>query len=411
MVNVAVVGVGGYGGQLIDELLRAERNGRCRLTAAADARLADLPEQAARLKGRGAALYDDALEMFRRQAGRCEAVYIASSIPSHTELTLAAAECGYHVHLEKPPAATVQEVRRMLNALAEADRVCLVGFQALYGHMRLLIDRIAEGRLGRIVSASAAAGWPRAMSYYRRNDWAGRLRLGESWVLDGPAANALAHQVAHMLAMASGRGESLARPASVRAELYAAGPVESHNLAAIEVITEGGAALRFFCSHATNGQFGPVIEIAGEKGRAVYDHGRRSDIEYADGAREGRDDGGDAHRPHQEMIANFLNAVRSGDPSGLRCSLRESMNYVLALNGAHESSGRIHRIDAKYWRMETDTAGEHRVVVEGVDDLLKMANEQGKLFSDLDHAPPWAVATEPFDLTGYTDFPQRFACE
>ena len=116
---------------MIDELLRAERNGRCRLTAAADARLADLPEQAARLKGRGAALYDDALEMFRRQAGRCEAVYIASSIPSHTELTLAAAECGYHVHLEKPPAATVQEVRRMLNALAEADRVCLVGFQAL----------------------------------------------------------------------------------------------------------------------------------------------------------------------------------------------------------------------------------------------------------------------------------------
>ena len=33
------------------------------------------------------------------------------------------------------------------------------------------------------------------------------------------------------------------------------------------------------------------------------------------------------------------------DPSLLRCPLAETRKYVSALDGAHESSGRIHRID------------------------------------------------------------------
>ena len=33
------------------------------------------------------------------------------------------------------------------------------------------------------------------------------------------------------------------------------------------------------------------------------------------------------------------------------------------------------------------------------------------LLSDLEPAPAWAAATEPYDLTGYTTFPQQFRCE
>ena len=37
------------------------------------------------------------------------------------------------------------------------------------------------------------AQWPRGASYYARNNWAGRLRVGSAWVLDSPVNNAFAH--------------------------------------------------------------------------------------------------------------------------------------------------------------------------------------------------------------------------
>ena len=407
MIRLAIVGVGGYGRGLSRTLCESADRLGCRLVAAADSRLGDLPEEAEWLTRRGVRLHEDATAMFRELRGRCEAVYIASSIHSHAPLTVAAAECGFHVHLEKPPAATVQEVDRMAEALEAAGRTCLVGFQALHGHMRVILDATAAGRLGRIERLTCAAGWPRVRSYYERNEWAGRLRCGEAWVLDGPATNALAHQLAHMLAMAAGRENALATPTSVRAELYAAGLVEGHNLAAIEVRTAEGAVIRFFCSHATAGQFGPVIGLAAERGSATYVHGKHSVVRLDDGAEERRD----GEREAPVMIENFLEAVRADDPSLLRCPLAETRKYVAALDAAHESSGRIHRIGAEHWRFVDEGTDRQRVVVEGLDELLRAANDQGKLFRDLADPPPWAVATEPFELTDYRRFPQRFRCD
>jgi predicted dehydrogenase len=408
MIRLAVVGVGGYGWGLITKLAQLARPCACRVVAAADWRLAALGERAARLRAQGVRLYHDAAEMLEDLRGRCEAVYIASGIPTHAPLTIAAARCGYHVHLEKPPAATVQEMDEMLAALRQANRMCLVGFQALHGDLRLGIDRLAAGRLGRARTLTCSAGWPRPRPYYRRNEWAGRLRSDAGWVLDGPATNALSHQLAHMLAMAAGRRHAFAAPLAVRAELYAAGPVESHNLAAIEVRTAEGPILRFYCSHATAGTFGPAIHVACDRGRAVYDQRDGTTVAYDDGTQE--------HQPSQaddqeEMIANFLEAVRCGEASHLRCGLAQTRNYVLAVNGAHESSRRVHRIDERYWRLQDAGTDDQRVVVDGLDELLVAAEREGKLLSDLDGAPRWAVATEPFDLTGYDRFPQRFRCD
>ena len=72
---------------------------------AADACFARFPDRADELSAEGGELFDDALGMFEALRGTCEAVYIATGIPSHAPLTIAAAEAGYHVHLEKPPAA------------------------------------------------------------------------------------------------------------------------------------------------------------------------------------------------------------------------------------------------------------------------------------------------------------------
>ena len=390
VIQLAAVGIGGYGGNLLQRLEEARLPLRCRLVAAADTRLEAMPRPAEKLRSRGVRLYDDAIEMFEDQQGRCDAVYVASSIHTHAPLAIAAARCGYHVHLEKPP----------------AGRICLVGFQALHGHMRLILDRIAAGRLGRVRQITCSAGWPRNQAYYQRNEWAGRLRCGERWVLDGPTTNALAHQLAHMLAMASGRPGGLATPTAVRAELYAAGPV--HNAAALEVRTAEGPVVRFYCTHANAEQFGPAIRVQAERGAAEYVHGTGSTVRYDDGTEEHRDNDG---AEQAEMIANFIAAVRAGRGDGLRCSLAASRNYVLALDGAHESSAAVHRIAEEHWHAEGDTPRERRVIVDGIDELLVEAQRLGTLVSDLPDPPPWAVATEPFDLAGYRSFPQRFRCD
>jgi len=405
MVRLAKVGIGGYRGSLIGSIRVLQEQGLCRLVAAADTRAGELGEFVQALAADGVEIFEDAVAMFHECRGKVDGVYIASGIHSHAPLTVEAAACGYHVHVEKPPAATVQEVDAMTGALADAGRMGLVGFHQVHGHdFRMLKDRISAGRLGRIRTLVCRGCWPRGAAYYARNEWAGKLRIGEAWVLDGPANNALAHQINNLLCLACEHPRNYAEPAAVRAELYAAGPVESHNLAAMEIRTVAGVTAWCYLTHCCQERFGPVIEIEGETGRAVWD-GDTAVCAYADGTTErfDRDD------ERTEMVLNFVQAVASDSPRMLRCTPADTRNYVLAIDGAHESSGRIHRADTVAVTVgEGDSA---RTVLPGIDALLERAAVRRCLPSDLPDAPAWAVATEAFDLAGYKQFPQRFACE
>jgi predicted dehydrogenase len=408
MVRVAIIGAGGYGWQLIRHIQRLSEPLDCRLIAAADTRWAKLPEHRWRLLEAGVALYGDALEMLDALRGRCEAVYIATGIPSHAALAIAAAERGYHIHLEKPPAATVQEVDRMADALARAARCCLVGFQAAHkADIHFVKQRIASGRMGRVEALACHVGWPRTALYYARNDWAGRLRSPEGWVLDGPATNALAHQITNLLLLATGEPNRLAAPTAVRAELYAAAPIEGHDTAAIEIHTDAGPRAYLLASHASERANNPVITIAARKATAVWHYKNGATITYNDGGRE-RCEGDEGL--YDGMVANFMDAVRSGEGSLLRCGLAEARKMVAALDGAHESSGRIHRIDPPHAVRMHEGGPRQRTVVRGLDALMAAAAARPGLFSDLDPPPPWSRTTQPFDLTGYDHFPQRFAC-
>jgi len=410
MIRLALVGFGGYGRHLSRRILELSADLNIRLVAAADTRRGALSQEAEHLRRHDVTLYDDALTMFQDLRGACEAVYIAAGIPAHEPLAVAAADAGFHIHLEKPPAATIQEIDRIRRALSKNRRMCLVGFQGMTDQaVGLIKQRVVGGRLGKVGRLTCRAGWPRKQSYFHRNDWAGRLKTNSRWVLDGPVTNALAHEIARMLYLASPRENHLADPTTVRAELYAAGDTESHDTAAVEVCTAADQKAVLVVTHRSAGEFGPILELQAEGGTAVWGRNDGAKIKYADGSEEScppDEDGG-----RTQMIARFIEALRADDPSMLRCPLDQAAKMTLAGNGAHESSGRIHRIPADLCRELDAGADDKRIVVEGLDALVGAAADGRCLFADLPNRPGWAVQTDPFDLTDYRSFPQRFQCD
>jgi predicted dehydrogenase len=405
MMNVALIGVAGYGWNLRDAIQAAGRETDCRLIAAAEALPERCKSRIRELRDEGVEMFDDAVRMFAALQGQVDAVFIATGIASHEPLTVQALQAGYNVHVEKPPAATVQEMDSMERAAAETGGICLVGFQSIHSsELRMLKSRLVSGELGKIRKISCWASWPRADFYYARTPWAGNLRSGDRWVLDSPTNNALAHQVNNMLYLAGENEECFATPAAVRAELYAAGAFDSHNTGALEIRTQHDQKLYFLATHCGLEPTNPSIHVECEKGRAEYHFNDHAIVHYADGREEsfGHDK---EHRT--KMVLNLLDAVTHDEPSRIRCGLADTRNFVLAIDGAHESSGRVHRIPNAAVKRIEDAKGK-RIVVEGLTELLEAAGCRGCLISDLDDAPDWAVQTEPFDLTEYNHFPQRF---
>lgn len=410
-LRVGLVGYGGgYGWGLTRSLLDEAPGLGLRVVAVADGR-SDIPsERIEKLDNHGVQRFGDAVEMFQAMRGQCDVMYIATGVPSHAPLLTSAVEAGYHVHLEKPPAATVQEVDGMIEAVRNAGVCCLVGYQAVHGRdVRFVEDAITAGRIGTVRTMVCRAGWPRNRRYYQRTGWAGRLRVGDAWVLDGPSTNALAHQPNNMLLWAGEGIGGYARPRAVRAELYRAGPIESHDTAAIEIQTHEGPRLLLLLSHTTAGdQYGPSTVIEGSAGRIVWNVHDGARLELPDGKVETEP----ADRSNQlAMFGNLMEAVRTGNAGKLRCDLERARYTTLALNAAHESSGRVHPIASDFFHRTDEGTDEARTVVEGLDELLQQAAEKACLLSDLPTPPPWAVATEAFDVAGYDAFPTQFTSE
>jgi len=404
-LRYAVVGAGGHGGVHIRQIQQHGGRLGCELSAVAIRPQDRKPGQVKAFRDAGVEVFPDAVAMFDALAGRADAVFIPTSIYSHCTLTCAALGRGHNVYLEKPPAGTVQEIDRMLAAVADSGRICCLGFQAISSEsIRWLKSRLADGSLGSVRRLRTWACWPRPDAYYARNEWAGHLKVGDAWVLDGPTNNALAHEIANMLYLATPAERTFATPRTVRAELYHARDIPSEDTSAVRIVTTDGVEAVFVASHCTAGaQTGPWIEMECSRATVHWRNDGRTAIDYDDGREETLDrDGEDSAAA---ALANFTQAVRADDAEALDCDLTMGRNFTLALNGAFESAGATRAIPGEYVSHTDEAPGPHPVIA-GINDLIERCGREGKLYSEVGCA--WATATEPFDLSGYAGFPQRF---
>ncbi|WP_409056013.1 Gfo/Idh/MocA family protein [Streptomyces sp. SYP-A7185] len=194
---------------------------------------------------------------------------ICTPIPTHADLAVAAAARGVHLLLEKPPAPSYAEFRRITDAVAAARVACQIGFQSLGSHALPAVRAlVAAGAVGEPVGVGAAGAWTRDETYYSRAPWAGRRRLDGVDVVDGVLTNPLAHAVSTALAVdGSTRAEDIAR---VDTELFRANAIESDDTSFVGITTGRGGRVAVAATLCAERPAEPYVVVHGSRGRITF---------------------------------------------------------------------------------------------------------------------------------------------
>ena len=95
-----------------------------------------------------------------------DAVIITTPHSCHVPQTIAAAEAGKHVFVEKPFALSLESGRRALEACRKAGVVLAVGHNRRFmSALTVIKDLVDEGTLGTILHAEAHFSWPGGLTY------------------------------------------------------------------------------------------------------------------------------------------------------------------------------------------------------------------------------------------------------
>jgi len=357
------------------------------------------PEAIAEYAERGIRVYNDYEEFLEAEQGRVELVALPLSIHTHAWASIAAMEAGYHVLVEKPPAATVQDVDAMIAASERTGRFCAVGFQNQSKNtVRELKRLICDGGLGEIERVTVMAEWVRDDDYYARNPWAGQMVVNGHYVLDGPTNNALAHYMFNALYFASSTWGHADSPARVRGELYHAHPIPGEDTSAIEVETLGGVNIIYLSTLAGWETRGPIIRVEGTKGTAHWDFQGPTHIEYADGSTGVIEP--DGQREHDEVFRNAIRFLRGVDEE-LNCPVAMTRPLTVAVNGAYESGAPPREIDPQY--VTREKRGEKIfTAINGITELLDRCYAERLTYNDA--GAPWGYESDWFDTSNYTRF-------
>jgi len=396
-VSIVLAGIGGMGAVYLKALLEQAAGGACRLAGTVDPnpeRCPDLDKLAA-LK---IPVFKTLEDFYARQAA--DLAIISSPIQFHCQQTCLALERGSFVLCEKPPAGTIQEVRRMIAARDKARKWVAVGYQWSFSEaIQALKKDIREGAFGYARRLRCLYLWPRDEAYYRRNDWAGKIRDSRGgWVLDSPANNAMAHDLHNMFYVLGRTRETSALPVRLQAEIYRANPIENFDTIALRCATESGVEIFFYASHAADRDTGPVFSYEFDRGTASVsgrDTAIRADFWNGESGVYGFPDA-----EPMKKLRDVINAVAGGGHPA--CGLEAALGQTLCLNGAQDSMPEVAGFPGNLLMVRGEP-GKKVISVDGLADSLTQCYEACLLPSEMDL--PWSRKGEVIDISRYGDFP------
>ena len=176
-----------------------------------------------------------------------------------------------HLLLEKPPAPSYAEFRRMADGVAEAGVVCQIGFQSLGSHA-LPADPRADRRRARSATLVGLGG---------AGAWVARRGVLPAGALGGQAAaerRRRDRRGADQPARARRRHRPRARPAAPRAEdvtgieteLLRANDIESDDTSCVRVTTTQGLPVTVAATLCAEEPDEPYVLVHGDRGRITF---------------------------------------------------------------------------------------------------------------------------------------------
>jgi predicted dehydrogenase len=302
----------------------------------------------------------------------------------------ACVERGIPAYLEKPPTLVWSELEAMLEVESRARRQTAVGFNNIIEPERQALKRrLVQGEFGPVASVSVFALWPRLVSYFKRNDWAGRLRNNGALILDSCIGNAMAHQV-HNALFWSGTGDfwEWGGVESVRAELYRAHEIDGLDTAFITAVTDRRVALRLGMSHACSGNSLQEERIDCDQAVIRYHldnsgpGGRLYSVNWRDGCIEiGKSAGGDL------LDLNLISygAYLRGEAERPVTRLADCRPFVHLNNLAYIAAGKIVSIPPCF----LEDAPDDHVAVSALPGIMDEFYREGRFPSE--QGVIWAV--------------------
>jgi predicted dehydrogenase len=382
--RLVLVGVRGFGQVHAERIARFADQGLVELVAAVDPGVVLNPPVIY-----GVDLYADLAEALSA-VGPVDIVIIAAPLGEHFRLANIALAAGADVYLEKPPVASLDDFRLLLQAERESGRVVQVGFQSLGSQALKMLSEDAFD-IGPVVRVSAVGAWSRTVGYWTRSPWAGRRSLGGPPVIDGVVTNPLAHAVVTALAIVGCR--QLDDVEAVETDLYRANAIDSDDTSVVRIRTSKGLEVICALSLCALIQREPLIYVEGERGRATFAYtADQVEVEAAAQTRDLRPELVEELSaqtrtevtPRIDLLENLLAHRREGTPLLVPLASTGAFMRVLAAVAAAEEPVRIDP-RAIQWQGEDQ---DRRAVVDDIEHWLTRAASTGQTLAEL--KVPWA---------------------
>lgn len=382
-ITMALVGLGGYGNQYLGQIFTPDKLPDIEFVAGIDPN----PTSCNYLEDMESAKIPifPSLDAFYKEM-TADLVILSTPIHLHEPMTKQVLAAGSHVLCEKPLAATIDEAKSMLAAEQASDQQVAIGYQWSFSPaiVRLKKD-ILDGRFGKAMRLKTIVLWPRFASYYDRAPWAGRIKLGDQWVMDSPMANASAHYLHNMLYLLGEEEHLSAAPKTLDVETYRAKNIENFDTAMLRCRTENGAEILFYTTHSSIASIDPIFQFKFEKGTVLYSNGAGEDIiaHFSDGSTENY---GNPNEIPESKILLTAEAIRNN--TKFRCGIEASAEHLIIVNAVQKKSEEIHEFPEDLVVKSTKKS-DSLVHVKGLEEAMLQCYAIGVLPSEYG-CIPWS---------------------
>ncbi len=324
-VTVAAIGMGGYGMHYVERALNNSEELGIECVGMVDV----CPEKCKYIDGvraKNIPVYSSIEELYENHTP--ELVFISTPIQFHCPQACYALEHGSNVLCEKPAAAIKEDVEKMIETSEKTGKFLAIGYQRSYASAELNAKRdVLAGKYGKPLKFKSIIVQRRPLTYFERG-WAGRIKIGDSFVYDSVANNSCAHYLHQLFFMAGDKLNTSAFPVESEARLYRVNDIENFDTITSKFVTDNGVQIYFGATQCGEDNFLPYTVCEFEKGTITFEQQGETVVGRLNSGEEIVY--GSLREENFEKIPLCIDAVRGADT--VYCDAKTTLPHAMAVD-------------------------------------------------------------------------------